>query len=225
GRGFQAVAVDLPAHGRSSGKEASLPAFVQAILDLSRDVGPFKAVIAHSLGAAATGFVATEQDLAGRLVLIAPAAEARCLSRPAAFTRARHEPADRASTRTCARRVRSRPARRARRRPAAGAARRRRSRGAARTRPDGRGAEPAGEARGGPRSRPPADPPSAGDRRARRRLRAEQRRLRKRPARCRARVGYSQSGTDAPCRAAFAWKASETNAASPSRCFSKNSVK
>lgn len=84
GRGFQAVAVDLPAHGRSSGKEASLPAFVQAILDLSRDVGPFKAVIAHSLGAAATGFVATEQDLAGRLVLIAPAAEPRFFSQRAA---------------------------------------------------------------------------------------------------------------------------------------------
>lgn len=84
GRGFQAVAVDLPAHGRSSGKESSIIAFAQAIADLSRELGTFKAVISHSLGGAATGMIASEQRIAERLVFIAPAAESRLFVQRAA---------------------------------------------------------------------------------------------------------------------------------------------
>ncbi len=77
GRGYQAVAIDLPGHGHSSGRETSMLDVARALQAVARELGGFKAVIAHSLGGAATAFAATEAPMAERLVLLAPAAEPR----------------------------------------------------------------------------------------------------------------------------------------------------
>ena len=53
--GHRVIALDGPAHGGSSGKRAHPIAFAEALLDVQREVGPFHAVIAHSMGAASTG--------------------------------------------------------------------------------------------------------------------------------------------------------------------------
>jgi len=53
-RGLRVVAFDAPAHGRSSGTRADLPAFRQAIDAVTAACGPFHGVVAHSFGALTT---------------------------------------------------------------------------------------------------------------------------------------------------------------------------
>jgi pimeloyl-ACP methyl ester carboxylesterase len=53
-RGLRVVAFDAPAHGRSSGTQADLPAFRQAIDAVTASCGPFHGVVAHSFGALTT---------------------------------------------------------------------------------------------------------------------------------------------------------------------------
>jgi len=53
-QGFQVVALDAPAHGHSLGEEANPVVFAEAILTVEKELGPFYAVIGHSMGAAAT---------------------------------------------------------------------------------------------------------------------------------------------------------------------------
>ncbi|HMI38134.1 MAG TPA: alpha/beta fold hydrolase [Steroidobacteraceae bacterium] len=60
-RGLRVVAFDAPAHGRSSGTQADLPAFRQAIDAVSAACGPFHGVLAHSFGALTTVAWLSEQ--------------------------------------------------------------------------------------------------------------------------------------------------------------------
>jgi pimeloyl-ACP methyl ester carboxylesterase len=60
-RGLRVVAFDAPAHGRSSGTQADLPAFRQAIAAVSAACGPFNGVLAHSFGALTTVAWLSEQ--------------------------------------------------------------------------------------------------------------------------------------------------------------------
>jgi pimeloyl-ACP methyl ester carboxylesterase len=70
--GYGVVSFDHPAHGRSSGRRTTLPAFSRAVLDVARATGPFAAVVGHSLGASAT-LLALRDGLPARCaVLIAP---------------------------------------------------------------------------------------------------------------------------------------------------------
>lgn len=74
-RGFRVVAYDAPAHGRSTGRLASLIEFARALRAVSDAVGPVSAVVGHSLGAAA-GVLALRDGLAApRAVLIAAPAD------------------------------------------------------------------------------------------------------------------------------------------------------
>ncbi len=61
GRGLRVVAFDAPAHGRSSGAQADLPAFRQAIDAVTAACGPFHGVLAHSFGALTTTAWLSEQ--------------------------------------------------------------------------------------------------------------------------------------------------------------------
>lgn len=61
GRGLRVVAFDAPAHGRSSGTQADLPAFRQAIDAVTAACGPFQGVLAHSFGALTTAAWLSEQ--------------------------------------------------------------------------------------------------------------------------------------------------------------------
>lgn len=51
--GFTAIALDLPAHGESSGETASLDQLADGIIAVAKHSGDFYAVVAHSIGCAA----------------------------------------------------------------------------------------------------------------------------------------------------------------------------
>src|SRR5256885_3390874 len=73
--GYYVAAPDLPAHGASAGTHTNVRAMADALLRLGRRVGPVHAVIAHSLGAAASVIALAEGLGASRAVLIAPPAD------------------------------------------------------------------------------------------------------------------------------------------------------
>ncbi len=70
--GFSVVAFDAPGHGTAAGRVSSLPEFVAAIRAVAATHGPFRALIGHSLGAAAAALAVREGLAARRLVLLAP---------------------------------------------------------------------------------------------------------------------------------------------------------
>jgi pimeloyl-ACP methyl ester carboxylesterase len=70
--GYYVAALDLPAHGASSGRRTNLAEFAEAIGLLGRRVGPVHGVIAHSLGAAAAAIALARGLDAKRAVLLAP---------------------------------------------------------------------------------------------------------------------------------------------------------
>jgi pimeloyl-ACP methyl ester carboxylesterase len=78
--GYRAVTFDAPAHGLSKGKQTSLVDFKDAIQVLNGEVGPFQAIIGHSLGGAAGLFALTQGVSAGKLVTIStPASDEEIL--------------------------------------------------------------------------------------------------------------------------------------------------
>lgn len=52
--GYRVVTYDAPGHGQSSGSRSSLPALADAVTSMVRHHGGVQAIIAHSVGAAAT---------------------------------------------------------------------------------------------------------------------------------------------------------------------------
>lgn len=73
--GFAVVAFDHPAHGRSEGQQATLPAFVDAVMAMAGRYGPPAAAVGHSLGGTALALALARGMPARRVVLIAPAAD------------------------------------------------------------------------------------------------------------------------------------------------------
>ena len=76
-KGYEVIAFDAPAHGRSGGKQINLPLYLKTIQQAQELYGPLDNVLAHSYGAlAATHFMELVPDNEKmRLVLIAPATE------------------------------------------------------------------------------------------------------------------------------------------------------
>jgi pimeloyl-ACP methyl ester carboxylesterase len=75
--GHTVVGFDLPAHGRSDGERATIIDLRDALVAIGRAHGPFAAVIAHSMGAAAATMAIAEGLQAERLVLISAPASLR----------------------------------------------------------------------------------------------------------------------------------------------------
>jgi pimeloyl-ACP methyl ester carboxylesterase len=73
--GFSVVAFDAPGHGASAGRLSSLPQFITAIQAVARHVGPVEAIVAHSMGGAATTLAMRRGLSARRVVFLAPAAD------------------------------------------------------------------------------------------------------------------------------------------------------
>jgi pimeloyl-ACP methyl ester carboxylesterase len=73
--GYAVIALDQPAHGRSSGFRATLPMFAEGVSRVAAHFGPLAAVIGHSLGGAATMIALAKGLQTQRVVLIAPAAD------------------------------------------------------------------------------------------------------------------------------------------------------
>jgi pimeloyl-ACP methyl ester carboxylesterase len=75
-RGFRATALDLPAHGRSSGRRTNLVEIAGVIERTAEHLGGApEVVVAHSLGAAAMVIALARGLGVGRAVLVAPPAE------------------------------------------------------------------------------------------------------------------------------------------------------
>jgi pimeloyl-ACP methyl ester carboxylesterase len=74
-RGFSAVALDAPGHGRSRRGLSSAPQFARALRAVADAVGGLHAVVAHSLGAAATALALRDGLRAGRVVFLGAAAD------------------------------------------------------------------------------------------------------------------------------------------------------
>jgi len=72
-QGFAIVALDFTGHGRSAGRRASLPGFIDTTLALLEDLPNLTGIVGHSLGAAAAACtLAQSRNPALKLVLIAP---------------------------------------------------------------------------------------------------------------------------------------------------------
>ena len=74
--GYEVVTFDQAAHGASSGDAVTLPEFARTVRHVADTLGPFYAVIGHSLGGAATAFALSRGLVAERAVLIAAPANA-----------------------------------------------------------------------------------------------------------------------------------------------------
>src|SRR5690606_7504846 len=71
-RGYEAITIDLPAHGESAGKRTEVVECSEALLAAARRFGDPVGVIAHSFGAAATTLAVQRGLKVGALVFVAP---------------------------------------------------------------------------------------------------------------------------------------------------------
>jgi len=83
-RGFRVLTLDAPAHGSSPGFLSSFFHFARALESAKTEVGPFRAVIAHSLGGAAAAWASQSSALGERLVMIAAPTDLRDATEEAA---------------------------------------------------------------------------------------------------------------------------------------------
>ncbi len=74
-QGFQVVTFDGPAHGRSSGRRASIVHFARALSAVGKVFGPGHGLIAHSLGGPAAAFAMSRGFPVERAVFVAPPAD------------------------------------------------------------------------------------------------------------------------------------------------------
>jgi pimeloyl-ACP methyl ester carboxylesterase len=82
--GLSPVALDLPAHGASTGETATIPQLAAAIVAVGVAHGPVQGVIAHSIGAASSSVALARGLAAGRVVLLAAPARYRAQARQVA---------------------------------------------------------------------------------------------------------------------------------------------
>ncbi|MBC7998115.1 MAG: alpha/beta hydrolase [Leptolyngbya sp.] len=68
---YCAVAIDLPAHGESTGETASLDQLADGIVAVAEHFGNFKAVVAHSVGCAATQIALTRGLNVDKAIMLA----------------------------------------------------------------------------------------------------------------------------------------------------------
>lgn len=76
-KGYEVLAVDAPAHGRSGGKQVNAPLYKKTIQAVYKQFGPIQSFMAHSFGGLAVSLALEEisHTTDYRLVLIAPATE------------------------------------------------------------------------------------------------------------------------------------------------------
>ena len=76
-KGYEVLAFDAPAHGRSDGKQINAPLYKRTIQEINRRYGPVQSFMAHSFGGLAVCLALEEISHTAeyRLVLIAPATE------------------------------------------------------------------------------------------------------------------------------------------------------
>ncbi|WP_342378026.1 alpha/beta hydrolase [Myxococcus stipitatus] len=75
--GFSVVTYDAPAHGRSTGRTSSLPEMAEVVAEVAESVGGVRAVVGHSLGAAATAVAMRDGLRVERAVFVSPPSDPR----------------------------------------------------------------------------------------------------------------------------------------------------
>lgn len=81
-RGYQLIALDAPAHGRSPGSEADPVVFADALQEVASELGPLHAVVGHSMGGASVLYAMSRGlDVARSVAIAAPAGLAGVLDR------------------------------------------------------------------------------------------------------------------------------------------------
>lgn len=80
--GHAVVAFDLPAHGKSGGTQCTVPLAAQAMQGVAEALGPVRAVVGHSFGAAAAAFAITQGwiDVERVVAIAAPGGSADALN-------------------------------------------------------------------------------------------------------------------------------------------------
>jgi pimeloyl-ACP methyl ester carboxylesterase len=73
--GYAVVAFDQPGHGRSDAGRCTMACFARTLRGVAHHLGPFEAVVGHSMGGAATMLALADGAQAKRVVLVAPAAD------------------------------------------------------------------------------------------------------------------------------------------------------
>lgn len=68
--GYQVIALDGPAHGHSEGKQANPLMFAKAVEQAGAELGPFDAIIGHSMGGSAVAIALSEGLETNKVVLI-----------------------------------------------------------------------------------------------------------------------------------------------------------
>jgi len=78
-KGYEVLAFDAPAHGKSGGKTISAPLFAKMIVTIYQAFGPIHSFIAHSFGGLALSLALekTDHDANYKMVLIAPSTETK----------------------------------------------------------------------------------------------------------------------------------------------------
>ncbi|NOT52337.1 MAG: alpha/beta hydrolase [Chitinophagaceae bacterium] len=76
-KGYEVLAFDAPAHGRSGGKKITAPLYKETILQVCKRYGPVHSFMAHSFGGLAVSLALEEMSHTNdhKLVLMAPATE------------------------------------------------------------------------------------------------------------------------------------------------------
>lgn len=81
-RGYQLIALDAPAHGRSPGSQADPVVFADALQEVAAELGPLHAVVGHSMGGASALYALSRGlDSARSVAIAAPAGLAGVLTR------------------------------------------------------------------------------------------------------------------------------------------------
>lgn len=79
--GFRVVTFDAPGHGDTAGSISSLFHFARSVHAVVAAFGPFHAVIAHSMGGAATAWALHQAPFARRVAMVAPPIDVRDFTR------------------------------------------------------------------------------------------------------------------------------------------------
>lgn len=76
-KGYEVLAFDAPAHGRSGGKQLNVPIFKRFVLEVNKNYGPIQSFLAHSFGGLGLAIAMEEISHTAdyKMVLIAPATE------------------------------------------------------------------------------------------------------------------------------------------------------
>lgn len=70
-RGYRVVALDGPAHGSSEGEKTNVGDYARFLIRAQKELGPYKAIIAHSFGAGCSVLATSWGLQVGKLVLVA----------------------------------------------------------------------------------------------------------------------------------------------------------